>query len=79
MKFMNKENEYTEEVSSLVWLWVLLFGMFYFAVKGVWRHVLISLILSMITLGISWLVYPFFAKGIMRKHYLRMGWVEVPE
>ncbi|MBF0418219.1 MAG: hypothetical protein HQL86_08225 [Magnetococcales bacterium] len=79
MKFTNKENGYTEEVSSLVWLWVFLFGMFYFVVKGVWRHVFISLVLTMVTFGLAWLVYPFFAKGIMRKHYLRMGWVEVPE
>lgn len=77
MKFKNPSNGYIEEVSSMAWLWVLLFGTIYFAVKGVWTHFLVSLIFALLTLGISWLVYPFFASGIMRKHYLKKGWFEV--
>ena len=77
MKFKNPSNGYVEEVSAVAWLWVLLFGTIYFAVKGVWTHALVSLILAVLTAGISWLVYPFFASGMMRRHYLKKGWVEV--
>lgn len=77
MKFQNPSNGYVEEVSSVAWLWVLLFGVIYFAVKGVWTHAFAGLFLAIITGGISWLIYPFFASGIMRKHYLKRGWVEV--
>ena len=78
MKFKNPLNGYVEEVSS-VWLWVLLFGTIYFAVKGVWTHALVSFVFALLTAGISWLIYPFFASGIMRKYYLKKGWVEVTD
>ncbi len=74
MKFKNKNNGHVETVSGLTWLWTLLFGVIYFAVKGVWRHVIVGLILAMATAGISWLIYPFFAKGIIENQYLRNGW-----
>ena len=34
-----------------------------------------ALLAAIVTGGLSWLVYPFFAKGIMRTHYLRKGWM----
>lgn len=77
MKFKNTANGYVEEVSA-PGLWVFLFGFFYFAIKGVWTHVVASFLLAICALGISWLVYPFLAKGIMRKHYLAKGWAELP-
>lgn len=76
MKFKNPTNGYVEEVSS-PGLWVLLFGFIYFAVKGVWTHAVAGLVLACFTFGISWLIYPFFASDIMRKHYLKQGWAEV--
>ena len=79
MEFRNPSNNYSESVSPLAWLWVLLFGFIYFAVKGVWRHAVASLVLGMFTLGFSWLVYPFFAQSIMKKHYLNMGWIPADE
>jgi hypothetical protein len=75
--FQNPENEHVEGVSPLSWLWCLLFGTFYFALHGVWRHAAISLALAIITAGISWVIYPFFAYKAMRNHYLRIGWKEV--
>jgi len=62
-----------------------LFGFVYFAVKGIWTHAIVSLVL-VIALGswswgigglLVWLIYPFFARSIVRAHYLRRGWVEV--
>jgi hypothetical protein len=77
MRFKHPVNGYTVRVSPLAWFWVLLFGAIYFAVKGVWTHFFGSILLAMCTFCISWLIYPFFAKGIMRNHYLSQGWIQV--
>jgi hypothetical protein len=76
MRFENPANGYVEEVTYAP-LWCLLFGCIYFAVKGVWTHAIAAAILAILTAGISWLVYPFFATDIMRTHYLRRGWIEL--
>lgn len=59
------------------WLWTLLFGVIYFAIKGVWTHAIASLLLAFGTAGISWLIYPVFAKKIVRNHLLVKGWQPV--
>lgn len=56
------------------WLWALLFGPAYFAVKGAWFHAVASCVAAVLTLGLSWLIYPFLAARLLRKHYLRLGW-----
>jgi len=73
MRYRNPTNNYVE-TSSVPWLWTFLFGFFYFALKGIWRHAVIGFLLALITFGMSWLIYPFFANGIVRRHYLRSGW-----
>lgn len=77
MKFKNPTNGYIVRVSPLCWLWVLLFGGIYFAVNGVWKHFIAGILLAVPTVGISWLLYPFFTPGIMRHHYLSQGWEQV--
>lgn len=59
------------------WAWTLLFGFLYFAVRGIWRHAVIGLALAIVTAGISWLFYPFFAKQIVRNHLLVNDWQPV--
>jgi len=78
MTFENPANGY-RETSTRPWLWTALFGSFYFAIKGIWSHALISLVLFCLTLGVSSFIYPFFAREIVRKHYLKRGWKEIPE
>lgn len=75
--YRNPQNGYTESVSNWAFLWTLLFGSLYFAVKGAWAHVFVSAILAILTVGISWLIYPFFATAIVQSSYLKKGWVEV--
>ena len=75
--FKNPANDYIETVGSETWLWVLLFGSLYFAVKGVWTHAIVSAVLAFFTCGASWLIYPLFAKDIMVSHYLQKGWKRV--
>jgi hypothetical protein len=84
MRFKNPDNGY-EESANHPWLWTLIFGFIYFAVKGIWTHAVISFVLvtglGVPTAGggaiLVWIVYPFFANGIVRRHYLRRGWREV--
>lgn len=72
--FRNPANGHTEDIGGC-WAWVLLLGCIYFAAKGVWTHAVAALLAAIVTGGLSWLVYPFFAARIMRTHYLRKGWV----
>ena len=65
------------ERNSVPFLWCLLFGPIYFAAKGVWLHAVIALIAALATSGLSWLIYPFFAKGIVCRAYARRGWQPV--
>ena len=78
MEFRNPANGYTEAF-SVPWLWTLLFGPIYFAVKRVSPHVFASIFLALLTVGVSWLIYPFFAQRVMRRVYLRKGWVQVKD
>jgi hypothetical protein len=73
MHFKNPANGYIES-SSVPFLWCLLFGALYFAVKGIWAHVFIYIVLGCCTVGVSMLIYPFFAKSIVHKAYARRGW-----
>ncbi len=52
----------------------LLLGPVYFLLVGNRPHALRSLLLLPLTLGISHLVYPFFAPRIMRALYFARGW-----
>jgi cobalt/nickel transport system permease protein len=77
IEFKNPQNGYIEK-SPFPGFWCFIFGPFYLAVKGVWGHALFSFFLAVITCGISWLlIYPFFARSIIRKNYLRRGWEEL--
>lgn len=75
MTFRQPANNYTVTVKH-PFLWCLLFGVFYFIKHGVWSHAVIAFFAALFTIGISWLIYPFFAKGIIRKAYLSKGWIE---
>ena len=76
--FKNPANGYIES-SSNAWLWCLLFGIFYFLFKGIWTHAVIGFVLAVLTGGISWLIYPFFAKSIVINSYSRKGWIQVSD
>lgn len=75
--FENPDNGYREEVNSASFFGVLIFGCLYFLIKGAYGHAVISLVLALITFGISNLFYAFGAKSIVEKTYLRKGWVKV--
>lgn len=64
----------TVSIANAGW-WTLLFGCFYFLARGIYTHALISFGAAFITAGISWLIYPFFAQGVVRDHMIRQGWL----
>lgn len=63
--------------SDYHWLWSLVFGPLYFAWYRVWLHAILAGALAILSLGASWLVYPFFARRILRRYYLRTGWEDI--
>jgi hypothetical protein len=74
--FRNPLNGYVEEVGT-PWLWCLLLGCIYFAARGIWTHAVAAFLLAIFTGGISWLIYPLFARQILETNYLRRGWLPV--
>jgi hypothetical protein len=73
--FKNPQNGYTQSVSEVgAFLGCLVFGVFYFAYKGAWKHALISFGAAVCTLGVSWFIYPFFAYRCVEHSYLERGW-----
>ena len=73
MTFHNETTDHTV-TCNFCFLWCLLFGFLYFLVKGNWKHALISFIVAWPTMGISWLIYPFFASSVMQNHYREKGY-----
>jgi hypothetical protein len=53
----------------------LFFGSFWFAVKGMWFWTFGSGLLALLTLGASWIIFPFLANGMYRKHLRSQGWL----
>lgn len=75
MTFRNPANGYVEQIDSPT-LWTFLFGAFYLGFKGAWGWAVLGIVLSGVTLGVFWLILPFFAESILRKHFLQRGWIE---
>lgn len=78
MRFKSPVNDYVEECPHCGF-WCLLFGGFYFLYKRIWSHAILGLVLSLVTFGASWLVYPVFAGRLVRRHYLYHGWEELED
>ena len=76
MTFRNVSNNHTVTVRHS-FIWCLIFGVLYFAKHDAWAQAVIALLFVVVTGGVAWLIYPFFAKRIVRQSYLRRGWVEV--
>jgi hypothetical protein len=78
MNFINPLSGIEESsTSAFSWLWCFLFGPFYFAVKGNWKHVLLHVVFSLLTFGLSVFFYPFIVRHVNDAKYLRAGWEPV--
>ena len=68
----NKEPAYIYEGFS----WPCLFlGSIWFAVKGMWLWAIGSFLIVSSTCGLAWLIFPFFANGMYKKHLRQNGWL----
>gem|GEM_PF-6521571 len=52
-------------------------GSFYLAANRMWFHSLLSLVLAICTLGVSWLLYPLFVRQLLTRHLRKQGWRQV--
>lgn len=73
--FQNPTNGHIEDCRHAM-IWSLFFGPFYLGAKGAWGAAAFWIFFGICSLGITWLILPFFAEGLLRKHYLRLGWSE---
>jgi hypothetical protein len=53
----------------------LFFGFLWFCTKGLWLWAIVHIVLDFITAGISWLVFPFVANKMHRKHLESKGYL----
>lgn len=83
--FEHPTNGHRETVTGLASLFAALFGLFYFAVKGAWRHFIFQLlfiVVALVAFGpsgavfvlVMWVVYAAMAPSIIEAQYLRAGW-----
>lgn len=91
MTFKNPSNGYTEEVGTGSSAGVFFFGAIYLAIKGLWMHVFIWLLVVGIptvasggpvvifALPIVSICYALTIQGILRSDYLRRGWKEITD
>ena len=75
MYTLKNENGVTKEVKKGFSWTMLFFGVFVPLVRGDWKWFLISLIAGFVTVGISWLVFPFFYNKIYLNELLEKGYV----
>lgn len=68
-------NGYAERIHT-GFSWPCFFlGFLWFAIKGMWGWAIVAVVVAFMTLGFSWLVFPFVANGMCTKHLLRKGYV----
>lgn len=78
MTFRHPVNGYQKRIDN-AGAFTLIGGPIFFALHGIWLHAVLSAGLAFFTAGVSWLVYPLAAEGIVRNAYLSRGWTEVAE
>lgn len=76
MRFRHLRSGEVIEFQTPVWGPVLIFGSFYFAYKKVWFHAFLSAGLAILTTGLSWFIYPFFAKSGIIWWAKRNGYID---
>lgn len=54
----------------------LVCGPLYLGLKGAWLPAIGYFVLTLVSVGFFWLILPFLATGIFRRHYLGKGWEE---
>lgn len=76
--YENPQNGHKEGFNTIgAFFYALLFAPIYFIYKGAWGAGIFAFVLAVMTAGLSHLIMPFFAKGILHNAYMRKGWKQV--
>lgn len=75
MYTLKNEQGVTKEVKKGFSWTMLFFGIFVPLARGDWKWFLISLLAGIVTVGISWLIFPFFYNKIYLNELLEKGYV----
>ena len=75
MYTLKNEHGVTKEVKKGFCWTMLFFGIFVPLARGDWKWFLISLLAGIVTVGISWLIFPFFYNKIYLNELLEKGYV----
>lgn len=86
--YENPQNGWREAVPRLAWLWMLLFGVFYMALRNLWRAALLTIGIVAFASFVAWptlfLIVPAIwtvtalkARDMLRAYYMRKGWHEI--
>lgn len=78
--YKNPNSDYIECV-KLAWFWCILFGPFYLAFKGLWKHLFIWIVVTALSKGagamLLWVLYPLMVGDILSARYIKDGWIEL--
>lgn len=79
IRFKNPKNNRVELVPSKMGAFFLmfLFGFFYLAYRGLWRHVGGAILAAIFTGGVSWFIFAIYAHQIITEHYKKTGWIQL--
>lgn len=75
--YKNPHNGYISTITGGSILCSFLFGWIYFAFKGAWLMAIVNFLLAVVTGGISWFIFPFFTRKILRDYYAQKGWIRI--
>ena len=79
MRFKNPKNGETVDFYDPLWLLVLFLNFFYFFYKKSWINFAISFVILIFSGGASWLLYPLFAKPLIKWEYRQRGWLSLDD
>lgn len=91
LTFVHPQNGHQESLSSLAWLWCLIFGVFYLLAKGLWSHALLAVVLiavagvmgggsaALLASIVIWIGYSACVSHLWSRKYLRLGWIQVAD
>lgn len=76
-RYRHPVNGHIETVSSSAGHGAFWIGPIYFASRGLWAHAAGWCVAAVCTVGVSCFIYPFFARRILRQHFLQRGYTRI--
>ena len=77
--YYGKEGKVVRATSGYTWLWVMLFGPFFFMWHGLHSEAIFHSVLLVFSLGLSTFIVPFFVYSMVELGYELKGWTRLSE